>query len=234
MRGGNPVLRRLGRCIYAPCAFAVLACTDSAQQTHTLFLPDTDVYRGYYVVGHEVRAFHDCAGAEPLWLVDSTDGVLDDAFAELAGGALPYDSIFIGVRGRLTRMVSDGFAAEYPGTLITTDLRQAEGEGVGCDDVSQGVFKAFGNEPFWDAELSPDTLRLIRLGEQPLTFAVNGGPADGGWVFVGNSVGTGPERIRVEINERLCVDGMSGSLFSYAVRVDLDDEAVVGCGRRPL
>jgi len=214
---------------------AALACTQSNQQTPTLFLPDTTAYRGYYVAGHEVRAFHPCDQIGPRWLVDSTDGVLDDAFAELVGGALPYDSIFFVVRGRMTSRINDGFAADYSGALVVTELRRAEGEGLGCNDVSPGVFKAFGNEPFWSLEMSPDTFAFVRLGEPALTFAVNDRePADGRWMFRGTGVEAGLDRIGVEVNERRCVDGMSGARFSYTVRVDLNDEPYLGCGRRPF
>jgi hypothetical protein len=92
------------------------ACSDPA----IVSAPDTQVFAGAYIFGHEVNSFEECGAGLSYW-VRSSDGVAAQIrnFYEVNTNK-PYQPIYIEFEGKLTDGKASGFAADYDG-LIQVD-----------------------------------------------------------------------------------------------------------------
>ena len=185
---------------------------------------------GYLVWGHEIHSFTNCSGDREGWVIDSVDEhSLKDLYAEFATG--PYEPVFVDVEARWLGQQSGGFGEQFDDTIEITGVYRVEREGWGCRlDVDDAIFVASGNEPSWRLELRPDgaTLSSINL-PAPLAWEGDGALGEQQWEF------DGKQRLAVAFREGPCRDTMSGSLFSHAAEVRLDEEVLKGCavpGRR--
>ncbi|MCJ7626868.1 MAG: hypothetical protein MUO50_00640 [Longimicrobiales bacterium] len=186
---------------------------------------------GFLTIGHEVRAFRPCGSEEALWVIDST-GVLGDLHREFAPGLDPYEEVFAVVGGITVPPPGDGFGADYPGALVVKEVLYAAGEGFRCDyDWSRANYRAYGNEPFWSADISARGIELQRLGEGARSW--NRLQEES----VGNEVrftGQGPEGTSIEVTllREPCRDSMSGAYFGLVAAVRIGAEELRGCALR--
>ncbi len=92
------------------------------------------------------------------------------------------------------------------------------------------AFRANGNEPFWNLHAGPQLVRLERLGEPATSFdgVAIAELADGATI----ERVSGPHTLRITIARQPCRDSMSGEPSPWTVLVELDGEALHGCGVR--
>jgi uncharacterized membrane protein len=106
------------------------------------------------------------------------------------------------------------------------------GPGAGPTGGDAGaVFRASGNEPPWVLELKPGRQLEFSTGYEPRVqrFSCAEPVGTGGAITCAGRAGG--RRIEVTIVEGACRDTMSGEVFPFAVRVDLDGAIYRGCGR---
>lgn len=163
--------------------------------------------------------FLPCDGA-PLALEDRTPGKeLARVFRELTAAqeGRPMFVEFYGVRD------------PGPGTGIgALELRRAAVETAGCRErFDQREWIAIGNEPSWRLDIASRDMMLNVLGGAAPLRAVHGGLLRQGDAIAYAAV-DGPELVAT-INERRCVDSMSGSLFAYSIEVRSEGRSYMGC-----
>lgn len=109
------------------------------------------------------------------------------------------------------------------------EIRRAAVETAGCRErFDQREWIATGSEPSWRLEITGRDLMLNVLGSAAPQRGAHGGLSrqDGGTVTY--AAAEGPEFMAV-IEERRCVDSLSGSLFAYSVEVRSDGRSYSGC-----
>lgn len=79
-------------------------------------------FRGWVVVGHEVRTFTPCSRGTELWLAGDAEAqkAIAKAYAAAATGKRPYLPVFMELAGRLEPRPDEGFGARYAGAFHAT------------------------------------------------------------------------------------------------------------------
>ena len=145
------------------------ACTIIILLIHFLILSPSlsfglDYFRGHLILGHEVRSFTPCEKEVEYWVLDQTGGELKDIYQKLTHKA--YQPIYVEVRGVVEPPPSDGFGADYDRQLTVAELRRAGLETRGCaENLRDIIFRASGNEPFWNVEISESGIFFSELGK---------------------------------------------------------------------
>jgi putative lipoprotein len=201
----------------ASVLLAASACAPAA--------PRTQIFRGLAVHGHEVRSFRPCGSEQALWAIDP-QGVLWEIHNELVPRSEPYEEVFAVVAGRIGPAPTEGFGAEYPGLIDVDDVIYVAWEGFGCDtDMSGFDYRAYGNEPFWNVEVTSEGLRLNRLGSESQTWtAVREHTVKNGIRYEGDG-----SPIELTLVHEPCRDSMSGAYFGMSARLVLGAEELRGC-----
>jgi putative lipoprotein len=96
--------------------------------------------------------------------------------------------------------------------------------------------RAYGNEPFWNVEISAEGgMIYTRLDEPTIAFryAAPTSTADSVETLVYGPVtdSSGGHRIEVRIEKRRCPDSMADIVHPMFARVVLDGETLTGCAR---
>lgn len=94
-------------------------------------------------------------------------------------------------------------------------------------------FRAVGNEPGWHLEIREgDSIRFVyAYGELEITTSAPEVDADAANRRSVYTVGTGADRMEVQISGETCSDSMSGEAFASRVTVTFDGQTFHGCGR---
>ena len=91
------------------------------------------------------------------------------------------------------------------------------------------TFRAFGNEPSWVLEISPQQLTLTtELGQRRTEFPYRDPARAGARTTYRSFAGT--QELVVAIDRMRCNDTMSGELFDYTVAVTFESTTLYGCG----
>jgi uncharacterized membrane protein/heat shock protein HslJ len=188
-------------------------------------------FHGHLVWGHEVRSFKPCGMEVEYWVVDLTGGELWDVYRALTHE--PYQPLYAELRGHLGPPPSTGFGAKYEKQLRVLELRRAARESRGCEENLAGIeFRASGNEPFWNVTISRNEITFSELGKPKIIFPHVAPKLSGNhYVYSSRTVGPAPYGIEIIIDEKRCIDSMSGGHFSFAAQVSLDDHKYLGCAR---
>jgi len=190
------------------------------------------IIRGHYTFGHEVRALRPCGEDEDLWVIDRTD-MLPQLFRQLVGSLKGDPRITVIATGRTGPAPSEGFGAEYAGTVTIDEVVYAALEGFGCDfDVTGFVYRAYGNEPFWMVEVLRGAMRLLRPGSPELIWPEVSEERKGDLVVLRGTGGEIPGTLTIEPGPGY--DNMSGSYFHHKARFDLDGEIFTGAALRGM
>ena len=185
-------------------------------------------FRGHLVFGHEVRSFRPCGSDQESWVLDRTGGDLWEVYRKLTN--MPYQPIYVEVRGITGPALRDGFGAEYGNQLTIMELRRAGAETRGCEEPLGGFdFRASGNEPFWNVIISKDAVVFSELGNPPLAFPYAPPRISADKSIYSSETAEGS--LLVTIDEGRCIDSMSGEHLSFAAKVVLNGRAYSGCGR---
>jgi hypothetical protein len=123
----------------APYAFGEIRVSASTTDMFGYFKKDyfpslyesAEGHRGYVVFGGEVRAFSYCDGEEEYWYHDTT-GSLQDEYLHAKRDEEPYEKVPAILQGYFRDIPEYelGFAAEYDGIFVVSDLLQVGGGGV--------------------------------------------------------------------------------------------------------
>ena len=195
-------------------------------------LPQGGRFSGHLVWGHESRSFTECGGEREGWVINEAGEELVDVYNELT--TAPYQPMFVEVRGEWTDAPAEGFGADYDEALRITELLRAENEGFGCRLELDGVlFVAAGNEPSWRLQVREDGMSLRSMGAPE--EAVFAAPNRRGQAPLVTFESDGRDTtIRVTLEQRRCVDTMSGARFAWAATVDVDGRQLTGCAAEGL
>lgn len=201
--------------------------------------------RGQEVRGHlsigagiEARSFKVCGAKESIWVEDRTDNDLWGTYRQMS--QFPNRPLFMIIRGEIQAPPPSGFGAHYPQQLLIYDMRHAATESAGCfDDLSRLEFRASGNEPSWNLEISARGLALTEMGENGKTLFPYSPPriANGQVSYQSQTGGNNPRSVMVTLQEQPCSDTMADARYSYTARLEVDGRALDGCalegGARP-
>jgi uncharacterized membrane protein len=183
--------------------------------------------RGHLVWGHEIRAFTECETGREAWVFNESGDELAEVYEELTAGT--YQPMFVEVRGVWEDAPTEGFGADYGEALRIIRFLRAENEGFGCRlDLDGVLFVASGNEPSWRVRVRQDGI-VMRSMDAPgeVVFAAPG--REGRAPLVSFESQGGDSRIRVSLEQRRCVDTMSGARFAWAATIDIDGRQLEGC-----
>lgn len=188
--------------------------------------------RGHLVWGHESRSFTECDSGREAWVFNESGDELAAVYGELT--AVPYQPMFVEVRGEWLAAPDEGFAADYPEALRFTELLRAESEGFGCRlDLDDVLFVAIGNEPSWRLQVRADGLSLRTMDADEMVFAAPEPSEYAGLVTYYSKSDRG-EGIRVTLERRRCVDPMSGARYAWTAAVDIGGRHLAGCAAEGL
>ena len=186
--------------------------------------------RGRLSLATEQATFKPCGDQAMLWVVDQTDGVLQQTFAN---ESKPLE-LYIEAHGERTP-VPDGVAAAraYPGAFILEEVLYASppAESQGCDTPAPTyIVAARGNEPFWAVEVTEERMTW-RQPEEPkeiLIEAPQSQDAEGTVGYTGKGAG---HTLELFVDAEPCRDSMSGAFFAYSARAVFDGKEFKGCAR---
>ncbi len=201
-------------------------------ETGPIAEPRGSRFRGHLVWGHESRSFAECGSGREGWVISDAGDELVEVYEELT--STPYQPMFVEVRGTWEAAPREGFGAEYAEALRIMELLRAENEGFGCRLELDGVsFIASGNEPFWRLQIRDDGI-LMRSMESPdeVVFPAPGRQGQSPLITF-NSDGPGAA-IQITLEQRRCIDTMSGARFAWAATVDVDGRRLSGCAAEGL
>lgn len=189
-------------------------------------------FRGHLVWGHESRSFTECGSKREGWVINESGDELVEVYEELT--TAPYQPMFVEVRGAWESPPQEGFGADYGEALRITELLRAENEGFGCRLDLDGVwFVASGNEPFWRLQVRKDNVSL-RTMDSPdeVVFPAPDGSGQAPLITFNSD---GPDSaIKITLEQRRCIDTMSGARFAWSATVDVDGRRLSGCAAEGL
>ena len=159
--------------------------------------PESELIRGFYHFGHEVRSFRPCGEDEELWAIDAS-GRLADLFGQLVESPNMEPHIFVLAEGRHVPPPAEGFGAEYAGAVVITEVVYAAHEGFRCDfDPTRFRYRAHGNEPFWLVEVTSAKMKFVRPGHPDLVWKTVGEETAGDEIILRGAGGEGPALLTI-------------------------------------
>jgi hypothetical protein len=128
--------------------------------------------RGTLTLDAKHAIFQPCGGAPQLWVIDQTDGVLRQTFAN---EPTPLE-LYIEAHGeRTSTPEGNAAAAAFPGAFILEEVlyASAPAETQGCNEPAPTyVVAARGNEPFWSVEVT-DAKLIWRQPQDPQELVID-------------------------------------------------------------
>ena len=186
--------------------------------------------RGMLSLAAELATFTPCGEDGALWVVDQSDGVFNEAFAQ---EPKPLD-LYIEAHGERAPAPTEIAAARaYRGAFILEEVLYAAqpGESHGCSQPAPTyVVMAQGNEPFWAVEVRDDKL-IWRQPDEPKELTVEALQSEDAEGAVGYSGSADGHKIELFVDQQACRDSMSGAYFAYSARASFDGKALKGCAR---
>ena len=194
--------------------------------------PHSSRFRGHLVWGHESRSFTECGGERQGWAINDAGAELVEVYEELT--STPYQPMFVEVRGAWEAAPREGFGAEYGEALRITELLRAENEGFGCRLELDGVsFIASGNEPFWRLQIGDDGI-FMRSMDSPDEVVFPAPERHDQPPLVSFDTDGPGGAMQITLEQRRCIDSMSGARFAWAATVDVDGRRLSGCAAEGL
>ena len=195
-------------------------------------VPPSELIRGHYTFGHEVRALRSCGATDDLWVIDRS-GQLRELFGQFTGPGQKDIRMFVIATGTSGPPPTDGFGADYVGAVTIGEVIYAALEGFDCDfDLTGFLFRASGIEPFWMVEVLPGSMRLARPGHPDMSWPEVALETEGEAVVLRGVGGELPGTLTIEPGP--VHDSMSGAFFSHQARFDLGGETFLGSALRGL
>jgi uncharacterized membrane protein len=221
--------------VSAPPPAPAAAATESAAQSVSAQAPPAEsslsIKRGIVTMAQDGASFQPCNERAQLWVVDQTDGVLKDNFADLHTSPTKLYVEAYGERASGDEEVPAG--RSYAGTFVLEEvLYAAQDESASACNapVPAYVVTARGNEPSWSVEVTESQM-LWRQADAPkeLTFPAPQ-TADSEGTVRYQASGNG-HQLELTIDAQSCRDPLSGEFFAYAAQAVLDEKPFIGCAR---
>ena len=189
-----------------------------------------------------VRGFVQTGDASGIWTLRRCGDGLDVPIKDnTPGEAL---TVAVAEIKRAMQNPRRGVFVEFHGTVLRHEavakrLWRVLGYVVDCTKAPDNVaadakFWASGNEPAWRVVVRGKQATLTRFGREPVQFAA--APFTPQPARRSYEAQTGSTRLRIEINEELCLDTMAetayGARVTATVREKGSKQALQGCGAR--
>jgi uncharacterized membrane protein len=188
------------------------------------------IKRGMLSLASAQATFQPCGEQAALWVIDQSDGVLRETFAN---EPKPLE-LYVEAHGERSPLSADITGAQgYPGAFVLEEALYAMplAESKGCNEAPPNyIVAARGNEPFWAVEVAADKM-VWRQPEAPKAIVVEAPQSQDSEGTVGYSGSAGGHTIELFIDALPCRDSMSGAFFAYTARAVLDGKALKGCAR---
>jgi uncharacterized membrane protein len=190
------------------------------------------IKRGIVMLAQDRITFRPCNEKTELWLVDQSDGTLQETFADEMekGPAMLYVEAY-GERAPVADDVEE--ARAYAGTFVLEEVLYAgvQGQVRGCDDPAPGyTVMGRGTEPFWAVEIS-DAGIVWRQASEPKEIALGAPQTQDAEGTVRYHAGSNGHELELLVDAQVCRDAMSGEFFAYSARAVLDSKEFNGCAR---
>lgn len=190
------------------------------------------MFRGHLTIGAgvEARSFKLCGAEEGIWVEDRTDGDLWGLYRRLAG--VTNRPVFMEITGELMDAPASGFGSHFSQQILITRIQSASVESAGCfAEPADFAFRASGNEPFWNLEISKRGLVFSRLGqEERLRFPYSPPTFFGEQIIYRSRVrGMTPRNLVARLEPEPCTDSMADAVFSYSAWIQIDGQDLRGC-----
>jgi uncharacterized membrane protein len=188
------------------------------------------VKRGIIMLAQDRMTFRMCGDKAELWLVDQTDGVLKQAFADQGTGPTMLYAEVNGERGAVAPDVPA--AAAYGGSFLLEEVQYAalQSQTRGCDGPAPDyIIAARGNESSWSAEVFETEVRWREAGQKDVVLPeAQTQDAEGAARY--HSKGNGHE-LDLAIEQQQCREASTGEYFAYAAKATFDGKEYAGCAR---
>ena len=176
--------------------------------------------------------FRPCDEKAELWLLDQSDGMLRETFADemQKGPAMLYIEAY-GERAPVSEDIAE--ARAYAGTFVLEEVLYAgvQGQVRGCDEPAANyIVTARGNEPFWAVEVGESRHRVAPAAGAEGDRAGSAADAGRRRRSALSRSGNGHE-LELLVDAQTCRDAMSGEFFAYSARAVLDGKEFSGCAR---
>jgi len=176
--------------------------------------------------------FRPCNEKAELWLVDQSDGTLQETFGDemQKGPAMLYVEAY-GERAPVSDDVPE--ARAYAGTFVLEEVLYAgvQGQVRGCDDPAPGyIVMARGTEPFWAVEVNDPGIEWKQASE-PKEIALGAPQTQDAEGTVRYHAASNGHELELLVDAQVCRDAMSGEFFAYSARAVLDGKEFNGCAR---
>jgi len=148
---------------------------------------------------------------------------------ELASHQQPYLNLFAVVKGQRGSAPTDGFGADYAGSLLIEEALYVAAEGFDCNySWQQFSLRALGNGPFWTATVMADDIKVTQLDQRQTNYVVVSKRRDKQGIYY---QGKGKESGSVELAviTRPCRDSMSGAYYGLTATLKFDGKVLTGC-----
>jgi len=194
--------------------------------------------RGYLRMGHEVRSFTPCGSEVEYWVDDLTGANLYAVYRSLVSAPpADYAQLYVELDAFPAAPRSEGFAADYDSLLTATELRFAARETRGCADDLEGIiFRAQGNEPFWNLAINPAGIRVQQMGYETLEFPGHRKKNCSCETIASTQVYRAAidttHALMLRLKHQPCRDSMAGSYYHFTAELELDGHSLHGCARQ--
>ncbi|MDN3714468.1 COG3650 family protein [Vibrio breoganii] len=180
--------------------------------------PARVLLRGQVIVGHESRTIQPCNSNATYWL-DLPEPVRNIAESMTTE---PYQPMYAEVFGYF-EPATTGFAEEFGSQFVVTEFNIITAENPNrCEQPTRDA-RAFGNEPSWSAAITDNAITLTQLGKDTLVLPVVNLEQETTGTRYDHTQGT------LEINNKVCRDTMSDSIYGWSAKLTTKDETYVGC-----
>jgi uncharacterized membrane protein len=217
-----------------PPAAATAPATTSPQPAPAQAPADSSlsIKRGIVMLAQDRITFSPCNEKAELWLLDQSDGTLQETFADEMekGPAMLYVEAY-GERAPVSEDIEE--ARAYAGTFVLEEVLYAavQGQVKGCDEPAASyIVMARGTEPFWAVEVT-DAGIVWRQPSDPKEISLGAPQTQDAEGTVRYHAGNNGHTLELLVDAQACRDGMSGEFFAYLARAVLDGKEFTGCAR---
>lgn len=158
--------------------------------------------------------FTRCAGGDSLQLQ------FDDTWLQATEGCEP---------GTQSCFADLEFQRDGANVARVSKVHRIQGEGRGCDDedFDHLIFRAFGNEPFWNLRLNDQGLVLQQLGQPTVALPYIHEQLGSGQHYISSQADH--QDLHLWISPEPCTDSMAGGWHAHSARLQWQGETLTGC-----
>ncbi|HKS55706.1 MAG TPA: hypothetical protein VJS12_10495 [Steroidobacteraceae bacterium] len=216
----------------AATAPAIVSPQPAPAQAEAAADSSLSIKRGIVMLAQDRMTFRPCNEKAELWLLDQSDGTLQETFADEMekGPAMLYVEAY-GERAPVSEDIEE--ARAYAGTFVLEEVLYAgvQGQVKGCDEPAASyIVMARGTEPFWAVEVN-DAGIVWRQPSEPKEIPLGAPQTQDAEGTVRYHASSNGHTLELLVDAQACRDAMSGEFFAYSARAVLDGKEFTGCAR---